>query len=341
MSARRRSTRLADDPAGEQECGHAARSTQGRPATKGHRVVVDVVDLPCLGDDEDPVAEQCHRHARPEQREVALAQRCQELHVPYRGSRHARRDRRSRGCRQVDTVARAVARALGFTYLDSGAMYRAVALGGRSRSGASLDIRFEGDRVLLDGEDVTEAIRTPEVSAGGVAAGRRPRRARRVVPEAAARSSPSGDWVAEGRDIGTVVAPDADGQGVAAPPTSTSARGAAASRSTRSASATSATPAASSSPMVAGAPTRSRSTPPGLDHRSRSSARIVDAGRRADGGLTSRHEGRGRRLSERRQVVARQPPHRARARRSSTSARGSRATARRSPCEWNGRPLRR
>src|SRR5512132_1332806 len=61
------------------------------------------------------------------------------------------------------TVARAVARALGFTYLDSGAMYRAVALAG-DRDPASLDIRFDGDRVLLDGEDVTEAIRTPEVS---------------------------------------------------------------------------------------------------------------------------------------------------------------------------------
>jgi cytidylate kinase len=47
------------------------------------------------------------------------------------------------------TVARAVARALGFTYLDSGAMYRAVALAG-DRDPASLDIRFEGDRVLLD-----------------------------------------------------------------------------------------------------------------------------------------------------------------------------------------------
>src|ERR671929_1581372 len=61
------------------------------------------------------------------------------------------------------TVARAVARALGFRYLDSGAMYRAVALAG-DRDPASLDIRFDRDRVLLDGEDVTEAIRTPEIS---------------------------------------------------------------------------------------------------------------------------------------------------------------------------------
>src|SRR5215211_1231430 len=60
------------------------------------------------------------------------------------------------------TVARAVAWALGFTYLDSGAMYRAVALAA-DRDPATLDIRFEGDRVLLDGEDVTEAIRTPAI----------------------------------------------------------------------------------------------------------------------------------------------------------------------------------
>src|SRR6266511_2433381 len=61
------------------------------------------------------------------------------------------------------TVARAVARALGFTYLDSGAMYRAVALAG-DRDPAVLDIHFDGDRVLLDGEDVSAAIRTPAIS---------------------------------------------------------------------------------------------------------------------------------------------------------------------------------
>jgi CMP/dCMP kinase len=61
------------------------------------------------------------------------------------------------------TVARAAAHALGFTYLDSGAMYRAVALAG-DRDPASVHVGFDGDRVLLDGEDVSEAIRTPEVS---------------------------------------------------------------------------------------------------------------------------------------------------------------------------------
>ena len=105
------------------------------------------------------------------------------------------------------TVARAVARALGFTYLDSGAMYRAVALAGH-RDPASLDIRFDGDRVLLDGEDVTDAIRTPEVSRAASERATDPAvRAAMVAKQRALIAS--GDWVAEGRDIGTVVAPDA------------------------------------------------------------------------------------------------------------------------------------
>src|SRR5215213_4638271 len=61
------------------------------------------------------------------------------------------------------TVARAVADALEFTYLDTGAMYRAVALAG-DRDPAALSISFDGDRVLLDGADVSSAIRTPEVA---------------------------------------------------------------------------------------------------------------------------------------------------------------------------------
>ena len=106
------------------------------------------------------------------------------------------------------TVARAVARALGFTYLDSGALYRAVALSGASDP-RGLDIGFDGDRVLLDGEDVSEAIRTPEIS----------QEASRRAAEPSVRTAlldlqrsliASGDWVAEGRDIGTVVAPDAE-----------------------------------------------------------------------------------------------------------------------------------
>ncbi|HEY0483915.1 MAG TPA: (d)CMP kinase, partial [Kofleriaceae bacterium] len=69
------------------------------------------------------------------------------------------------------TVARALARELGFSYLDSGAMYRAVALALAGRPGAAAerarDVDIEiGDRVLLDGDDVTDAIRSREVSEG-------------------------------------------------------------------------------------------------------------------------------------------------------------------------------
>jgi CMP/dCMP kinase len=111
------------------------------------------------------------------------------------------------------SVARALARALGFTYLNSGSMYRAVGLltlregGAASDHAEDLDIEL-GDRVLLGGEDVTDALRTPEVSeaAARVATNERVRRAlvskqRELLAE--------GDWVVEGRDIGTVVAPDA------------------------------------------------------------------------------------------------------------------------------------
>jgi cytidylate kinase len=112
------------------------------------------------------------------------------------------------------TVARGAARALGFTYLDSGAMYRAVGLMTIRRGGppadraAELDIEL-GDRVVANGEDVTEAIRTPEVSeaASKVATDQGVREA---LVKKQRELLGSGDWVAEGRDIGTVVAPDAE-----------------------------------------------------------------------------------------------------------------------------------
>jgi len=106
------------------------------------------------------------------------------------------------------TVARAAAHALGFTYLDSGAMYRAVALAG-DRDPASLRIGFAGDRVLLDGEDVTDAIRTPEISDLASRRAADPT-VRSALLEQQRALLASGDWVAEGRDIGTVVAPGAD-----------------------------------------------------------------------------------------------------------------------------------
>jgi cytidylate kinase len=113
------------------------------------------------------------------------------------------------------TVARALAAALGFTYLDSGAMYRCVALlslesPDTAPAALASDARIElGERVLLDGRDVTEAIRTPQVS----------ERASLVAADPAVREAlvarqrallAAGDWVAEGRDIGTVVAPHAN-----------------------------------------------------------------------------------------------------------------------------------
>src|SRR5205085_3324560 len=112
------------------------------------------------------------------------------------------------------TVARALAAALGFTYLDSGAMYRSVALAVRERDGRPAEVARAadigvGDRVVLDGRDVTEAIRAPEVSevASRVAADPGVREALVAKQRALLRD---GDYVAEGRDIGTVVAPDAE-----------------------------------------------------------------------------------------------------------------------------------
>jgi CMP/dCMP kinase len=111
------------------------------------------------------------------------------------------------------TVARAAARALDFTYLDSGAMYRAVGLltlrhgGTASKQAEAMTIEL-GDRVVVNGDDVTEAIRAPEVTEAASKVATNP-----AVRKALVRKQrgllDEGDWVAEGRDIGTVVAPDA------------------------------------------------------------------------------------------------------------------------------------
>jgi CMP/dCMP kinase len=111
------------------------------------------------------------------------------------------------------SVARGVAEALGFTYLNSGSLYRAVGLltlregGAASDHAERLDIEL-GDRVLLGGEDVTEALRAPEVSeaAARVATNQRVREALSQMQQ---EMVAQGDWVVEGRDIGSVVAPDA------------------------------------------------------------------------------------------------------------------------------------
>jgi cytidylate kinase len=121
------------------------------------------------------------------------------------------------------TVAKLLARELGFAYLDTGAMYRCVALLSLQRPGEepaalarSARIELTGGAtarpsaaVLLDGRDVSEEIRAPEVSetASQVASIPAVREAMVFMQRALISA---GDWVAEGRDIGTVVAPDAE-----------------------------------------------------------------------------------------------------------------------------------
>jgi cytidylate kinase len=113
------------------------------------------------------------------------------------------------------SVARGVAAELGFTYLDTGSMYRAVALAAAERGAdppsvaRALKIEPLGDRILLDGVDVTAKIRAPEVSEAASRAAADPA-VRRAVVEQQRRLLDTGDWVAEGRDIGTVVAPSAE-----------------------------------------------------------------------------------------------------------------------------------
>jgi CMP/dCMP kinase len=119
------------------------------------------------------------------------------------------------------TVARALARELGFTYLDSGAMYRCVALRSlreplREPAELAREATIElastpsGDPgpVLLDGSDVSEDIRSPEVSEAASRVASDPG-VREALVAKQRELTARGDWVAEGRDIGTVVAPDA------------------------------------------------------------------------------------------------------------------------------------
>jgi len=118
------------------------------------------------------------------------------------------------------TVARAVARELGFTYLDSGAMYRCVALlslqeplrePAELARGARIELRDDGGipRTLLDGGDVSERIRAADVSEAASRVAADPGVREALVAQQRALIE-AGDWVAEGRDIGTVVAPDAE-----------------------------------------------------------------------------------------------------------------------------------
>jgi cytidylate kinase len=118
------------------------------------------------------------------------------------------------------SVARAVAAELGFTFLDSGAMYRCVALAAiergvdlddpaaQGRLAAGLEIELDGTRVLLDGRDVSAAIREPGVTAAASRVSVHPSVREAMVARQRSLIA-AGRYVAEGRDIGTAVSPEA------------------------------------------------------------------------------------------------------------------------------------
>ncbi|RME01012.1 MAG: (d)CMP kinase [Calditrichaeota bacterium] len=123
------------------------------------------------------------------------------------------------------TTARLVARKLGFTYLDTGALYRTITLlalqrgidlnDGDALSALSkqVKLRVEADpnttRIWVDGTEVTEAIRMPEVTRAVSQVARHPA-VRREMVHLQRQIASGGNYVVEGRDIGTVVFPDAD-----------------------------------------------------------------------------------------------------------------------------------
>ena len=126
------------------------------------------------------------------------------------------------------TVARALARRLGMGYLDTGAMYRSLAWLAL-RDGVSVEdeaalvelakahpVSFvvgpdsPWPAVMVDGQDVTGAIRTPEVDTAVSPVSRMPHVRRIMVDEQRLAAGDGADWVVEGRDIGTVVFPDAE-----------------------------------------------------------------------------------------------------------------------------------
>jgi len=112
------------------------------------------------------------------------------------------------------SVARATAERLGFAYLDTGAIYRAVAVATLARGGPpaerarALEV-VDARRYLVDGRDVTAEIRTPAASEEASRIAADPTLRAALVERQRALLA-EGDWVAEGRDIGTVVAPEAE-----------------------------------------------------------------------------------------------------------------------------------
>ncbi len=123
------------------------------------------------------------------------------------------------------TVARSLAERLGYTYIDTGAMYRSVALRVKEK-GISIEDKFalkqlasslrvvfftekKQTHVLCDGEDITEAIRTPEISRLASSISKQ-KGVREALVQMQRKMGKEGSVILEGRDIGTVVFPDAD-----------------------------------------------------------------------------------------------------------------------------------
>ena len=118
------------------------------------------------------------------------------------------------------TIAQAVARKLGFHYLDSGSLYRLVALAAikgatglddeaaLARRAGSLDVSFEGGELWLFGQRVTDAIRSEDCSNGASRVAALPAVRSALLARQRAFRAPPG-LVADGRDMGTVVFPDA------------------------------------------------------------------------------------------------------------------------------------
>jgi CMP/dCMP kinase len=119
------------------------------------------------------------------------------------------------------SVAKLLAWRLGFRFLDTGAMYRAVALAGMRKGldwdqpgdlaelAKCIELRVEGERIFLDGEDVSEAVRSTEVTAVTRYAADNPA-VRAQLVELQRRTAAGQNIVTEGRDQGTVAFPDAE-----------------------------------------------------------------------------------------------------------------------------------
>lgn len=118
------------------------------------------------------------------------------------------------------TVAQLVAQKLGYHYLDSGALYRIVALAGKklgiawgaemalAKMASGLEIRFENGEIYLNGETVTSDVRTEEMSRGASEVAVHPEVRRALVDlQRSFRKAPG--LVADGRDMGSVIFPDA------------------------------------------------------------------------------------------------------------------------------------